>query len=178
VSQGPPKGRRRIAEANLNIGKTQELKSNGICFAESKYFDIEQQYLADISVSVKWGLEGLVYRRINHLRREQMTTLDKNGFTFVDGVGGINMVDGVVRIDLVAVSRFEQDKAVTQRAGGLAISLTGFVKMHEQVSNVIEDMLQKGLLQRRDNATQPAVPDLQKTDTPKVGAAKEKPQKA
>ena len=80
-----------------------------------------------------------------------MTELDKSGFTFVDGVGGINMADGVVRIDLVAISGFEQDKAVAQRAGGLAISLTGFVKMHEQMSKVIEDMLQKGVLQKREN---------------------------
>ena len=108
-----------------------------------------------------------------------MTALDKSGFTFVDGVGGINMVDGVVRIDLVAISGFEaENKAVAQRAGGLAISLTGFVKMHEQMSKVIEDLLQKGVLQRRDNATQPAVPDLQKIDTPKDDAAKAKTQKA
>ena len=88
------------------------------------------------------------------------------------------MADGVVRIDLVAISGFEQDKAVAQRAGGLAISLTGFVKMHEQMSKVIEDLLQKGVLQRRDNATQLAAPELQNADTPKNVPVKENPKKA
>ena len=108
-----------------------------------------------------------------------MTALDKSGFTFVDGVGGINMVDGVVRIDLVAISGFEaENKAVAQRAGGLAISLTGFVKMHEQMSKVIDDMLQKGVLQRRDNATQLAAPDLQNAQVSEANAEGAKSKKA
>lgn len=107
-----------------------------------------------------------------------MTELDKSGFTFVDGVGGINMADGVVRIDLVAISGFEQDKAVAQRAGGLAISLTGFVKMHEQMSKVIDDMLQKGVLQKRDNATQLAAPDLQNAQVSEENAKGAKSKKA
>ena len=86
-----------------------------------------------------------------------MTTLNQNGFTYIDGVGGINIVDGVVRIDLVAISGFEsENKAVAQRAGGLAVSLTGFVKIHEQMSKVVEDLVQKGVLQKRDNVTQSA----------------------
>ena len=106
-----------------------------------------------------------------------MTTLDKSGFTFVDGVGGINMADGVVRIDLVAISGFEQDKAVAQRAGGLAISLTGFVKMHEQMSKVIEDLLQKGVLQKRENdpkATPPALQNAQVSEENAKGAKSKK----
>ena len=38
-----------------------------------------------------------------------MTTLDKSGFTFVDGVGGINMADGVVRIDLAEAKRLNAE---------------------------------------------------------------------
>ena len=106
-----------------------------------------------------------------------MTTLDKSGFTFVDGVGGINMADGVVRIDLVAISGFEQDKAVAQRAGGLAISLTGFVKMHEQMSKVIDDMVQKGVLQKRENdpkATPLALQNAQVSEENANGAKSKK----
>jgi hypothetical protein len=106
-----------------------------------------------------------------------MTELDKSGFTFVDGVGGINMADGVVRIDLVAISGFEQDKAVAQRAGGLAISLTGFVKMHEQMSKVIDDMVQKGVLQKRENdpkATPLALQNAQVSEENDKGAKSKK----
>ena len=106
-----------------------------------------------------------------------MTELDKSGFTFVDGVGGINMADGVVRIDLVAISGFEQDKAVAQRAGGLAISLTGFVKMHEQMSKVIDDMVQKGVLQKRENdpkATPLALQNAQVSEANAKGAKSKK----
>lgn len=109
-----------------------------------------------------------------------MTTLNQNGFTYIDGVGGINMVDGVVRIDLVAISGFEaENKAVAQRAGGLAVSLTGFVKIHEQMSKVIEDMLQKGVLQKRDNAVpQASAPTVQSTTTATVTAAQAPEDKA
>ncbi|CAM8643188.1 hypothetical protein MCEGEM3_02486 [Oxalobacteraceae bacterium] len=98
-----------------------------------------------------------------------MTTLNQNGFTYIDGLGGINIVDGVVRIDLVAISGFEaENKAVAQRAGGLAVSLTGFVKMHEQMSKVIEDLVQKGVLQKRDNAQQAAPLALETVPAPTV----------
>ena len=87
------------------------------------------------------------------------------------------MADGVVRIDLVAISGFEQDKAVAQRAGGLAISLTGFVKMHEQMSKVIDDMLQKGVLQKRENdpkATPLALQNAQVSEENANGAKSKK----
>lgn len=79
-----------------------------------------------------------------------MTTNTSNSFTYIDGVGAINMSDGVVRMDMLSITGFENDKPVVGRSGGLAISMIGFVRMHEQMAKVVEDMVQKGLLQKRD----------------------------
>ena len=79
-----------------------------------------------------------------------MTTNTSNSFTYIDGVGAINMSDGVVRMDMLSITGFENDKPVVGRSGGLAISMIGFVRMHEQMAKGVEDMVQKGLLQKRD----------------------------
>lgn len=79
-----------------------------------------------------------------------MTTNTSNSFTYIDGVGAINMSDGVVRMDMLSITGFENDKPVVGRSGGLAISMIGFVRMHEQMAKVVDDMVQKGLLQKRD----------------------------
>ena len=79
-----------------------------------------------------------------------MTNNTSNSFTYIDGVGAINMSDGVVRMDMLSITGFENDKPVVGRSGGLAISMIGFVRMHEQMAKVVEDMVQKGLLQKRD----------------------------
>ncbi len=79
-----------------------------------------------------------------------MTTNASNSFTYIDGVGAINMSDGVVRMDMLSITGFENDKPVVGRSGGLAISMIGFVRMHEQMAKVVDDMVQKGLLQKRD----------------------------
>jgi hypothetical protein len=79
-----------------------------------------------------------------------MTTNTSNSFNYIDGVGAINMSDGVVRMDMLSITGFENDKPVVGRSGGLAISMIGFVRMHEQMAKVVEDMVQKGLLQKRD----------------------------
>ena len=84
-----------------------------------------------------------------------MTTSTTNSFTYIDGVGAINMSDGVVRMDMLSITGFENEKPVVGRSGGLAISMIGFVRMREQMAKVVQDMVDKGLLQKRD-AQQPA----------------------
>jgi hypothetical protein len=67
-------------------------------------------------------------------------------YPYVDGVGGMRMVDGVVRMDLVVVTEIEGDQMKAQRVSGLAMSLTAAVKLRDQLSAMIEDLKGKGVL--------------------------------
>jgi hypothetical protein len=75
-------------------------------------------------------------------------------YTFIDGLGPVNMIDGVVRMELLSITGVENEKVSTQRTGGLAVSLSGFLKMHEQMGRVIEEMAQKGVIQKRSPDTE------------------------
>ncbi len=78
-----------------------------------------------------------------------MKTDSEKSFTFIDGIGPINMIDGVMRIDLLSVSEIQKEKIISQKVGGLALTLNSFLKMHEQMSKIVEEMAQKGVIQKR-----------------------------
>ena len=71
-------------------------------------------------------------------------------YAFIDGLGTVNMIEGVVRMELLSITGVEKDKVTTERTGGLAVSLSGFLKMQEQMGRVIEEMAQKGVIQKRE----------------------------
>ena len=78
-----------------------------------------------------------------------MKTDGGNSFTFIDGIGPINMIDGVIRIDLLSVTEIQKEKIATQKIGGLALTLNSFLKMHEQMNKIVEEMAEKGVIQKR-----------------------------
>ena len=80
-------------------------------------------------------------------------------YVFIDGLGPVNMIEGVVRMELLSITGVEKEKVNTVRTGGLAVSLSGFLKMHEQMGRVIEEMAQKGVIQKRE-----LPPESEKTD--------------
>jgi hypothetical protein len=78
-------------------------------------------------------------------------------FNYVDGIGAIAVADGVVRFDLIAITSFEEGKGISTRAGGLAMSLPAMIKMHNQFGQLINELVQKGVLQKnKEPATSPA----------------------
>ena len=68
-------------------------------------------------------------------------------YPYVDGVGGLRMVDGVVRMDLVVITEIEGDQMKAQRVSGVAMSLTAAVKLRDQLSSMIEELKGKGVIQ-------------------------------
>ncbi len=67
-------------------------------------------------------------------------------YPYVDGVGGLKMVDGVVRMDLVVITEIDGDKIKAQRVSGLAMSLPAAVKLRDQLSAMVDDLKNKSLL--------------------------------
>ena len=72
-------------------------------------------------------------------------------YPYVDGVGGLRMVDGVVRMDLVVITEIEGSQMKAQRVSGVAMSLTAAVKLRDQLSSMIDDLKVKGVLQEAPN---------------------------
>jgi len=68
-------------------------------------------------------------------------------YPYVDGVGGLRMVDGVVRMDLVVITEIEGDQMKAQRVSGVAMSLTAAVKLRDQLSAMVEELKGKGVIQ-------------------------------
>lgn len=68
-------------------------------------------------------------------------------YPYVDGVGGLRMVDGVVRMDLVVITEIEGDQMKAQRVSGIAMSLTAAMKLRDQLSAMIDELKGKGVIQ-------------------------------
>ncbi len=67
-------------------------------------------------------------------------------YPYVDGVGGMKMVDGVVRLDLIVITDIEDEQMRARRVGGLAMSLPAAIKFRDQLNAMIEDLKGKGVL--------------------------------
>jgi hypothetical protein len=74
--------------------------------------------------------------------------------TFIDGIGKIQVINGVVRLDMICLRNVEGDdsknKTDTVPAGQLVLPLNGFLRMHDQMLAAVEQMVQKGLLKRQE----------------------------
>lgn len=66
---------------------------------------------------------------------------------FADGIANMNFIDGVVRIDLVNIASIEKDKAPNiQPVGRVALSLPGLLRTHDQLTKMIDKMIEDGIL--------------------------------
>jgi hypothetical protein len=71
-------------------------------------------------------------------------------YTYVDGIDSISMVDGVVRFELVTISQINGDKAQANKVGGMAMSVQGFVRTYDQMTQVVNKLVEQGVLKKRD----------------------------
>jgi GMP synthase PP-ATPase subunit len=68
----------------------------------------------------------------------------------MDGIGAISLADGVVRFDLMSITSIQDGKAVAARSGGLAMSLPTMIRVHDQLGQMITELVQKGVLQKNE----------------------------
>jgi len=80
-----------------------------------------------------------------------------NEYIYVDGIDGVALVDGVLRFDLVAITQVKDNKANLQKVGGMAMSLQGFLRTYGQMSQVVDKMVEQGLLKKNE---QPKAPEV------------------
>ncbi len=76
---------------------------------------------------------------------------------FSDGLANIRMVDGVLRFELINITaQPAPDKLDVQSVGSVAMTLQGLVRTYNQLSGVMNQLTQQGLLKRSEpGAEQP-----------------------
>jgi len=67
---------------------------------------------------------------------------------YADGIANIQLIDGVIRLDLVNMGQVEQDKVVLKPVGTVALSLPGLLRTYDQLTKVINTLVEKGLLEK------------------------------
>ncbi|MDT9547274.1 MAG: hypothetical protein RI826_08065 [Chlorobium phaeovibrioides] len=69
---------------------------------------------------------------------------------YADGVANITLIDGVIRMDLVNVTKIEEDKTNLRPVGAVAMSLPALLRMHGQIGKAIDKMLEDGILKKNE----------------------------
>jgi hypothetical protein len=78
---------------------------------------------------------------------------------FVDGFDNITLVDGVVRFDLITVAQTAANTPPTpSKVGSMAMSIQGFLRSADQLNQVINKMVEQGILKRNDPAAAAPAP--------------------
>lgn len=79
---------------------------------------------------------------------------------FTDGIGNITLIDGIVRIDLVELRTGADNKPVPTHSATLAMPLPGFLRAVDQMNQVVNRLVEQGVLTRnapvRPDAAEPA----------------------
>jgi hypothetical protein len=70
---------------------------------------------------------------------------------YADGIANMNLIDGVVRMDLVHITQFEKDKTNVTPVGTIAMSLPALLRTHDQLGKMIDKMVEDGILTRNDS---------------------------
>jgi len=78
---------------------------------------------------------------------------------YADGISNITLIDGVIRFDLINITRLEKDKANIRPVGALALSVPALLRAHEQLSQAINKMVADGILKKNDNP-QPVIDNI------------------
>ncbi len=75
----------------------------------------------------------------------------RNGPLFVDGIDNLSLVDGIIRYDLLSISKLVDGKPVPENTGSIAMSLQAFLRTHRQMTASIDRMVEQGILKRMRN---------------------------
>lgn len=70
---------------------------------------------------------------------------------YIDSIDNISLVDGVVRLDLMVVTGPKNDDTNAPKAaqvGAIATSVHGFVRLYDQLTQVLRQMESQGVIKR------------------------------
>jgi hypothetical protein len=70
---------------------------------------------------------------------------------FIDDIGLIRIGGGLVRIQTVRRMQDEKGEQRAQERGDLVLPIASFLRMHTGINRAIDEMLEKGILKRRED---------------------------
>ena len=70
---------------------------------------------------------------------------------YADGIKNITIYNGVVNFELLITKLDENNLPVLETSGHLAMSLNGFINLHDQVSSLVKKMIDEGILKPSEN---------------------------
>jgi hypothetical protein len=71
---------------------------------------------------------------------------------FADGIANMSLIDGVIRIDLVNITQVDKEQTNVSSIGTLAMSVPALLRTHDQLSKMINKMVEDGILTRNEPA--------------------------
>ena len=78
-----------------------------------------------------------------------------SNYLFADSVSNVSVVNGIVRLELIASTIDGQNEVKSIPAGTLALPLNGFINLHSQIDSIIKKMVDDGLLKPNDQLKTP-----------------------
>ena len=69
-----------------------------------------------------------------------------SNYLFADSVSNVSVINGLVRLELIASILEGQNDIKSSSAGTLVLPLNGFINLHAQIDNIIKKMVEDGLL--------------------------------
>ena len=70
---------------------------------------------------------------------------------FIDAFDNVTLVDGVIRFDLITVAPGAANaQPVATKVGSMGMPIQGFLRTTEQLNQVINKMVEQGILKRGD----------------------------
>jgi hypothetical protein len=69
---------------------------------------------------------------------------------YADGIANMSLIDGVIRIDLINITQVEKDQTNISPVGTVAMSLPGLLRTHDQLTKMINKMVEDGILTKNE----------------------------
>lgn len=69
---------------------------------------------------------------------------------YLDGISNISLIDGVVRMDMVTLSKGTEQSPQVLVSGHLCMSTKAFLLIYQQMGEVVNSMQQQGLIKKKD----------------------------
>lgn len=80
---------------------------------------------------------------------------------YIDGINNISLIDGVVRMDMVTLSKGTEQSPQIVTSGHLCMSTRALLRTYQQMGEIVNSMQQQGLIKKKDNLEGPENQDLQ-----------------
>lgn len=71
---------------------------------------------------------------------------------FIDSIENIALAEGVIRMDCVVIEPGPENKPVGRRAASLAMPLSGFLRSADRFNQVMNKLIEQGVLKKREDA--------------------------